>query len=240
VKQIRKRLTYANVMSSIAVFLVLGGAAVAASQLPKNSVGTTQLKKNAVKTAKIAKEAVKTAKIGKAAVSSEKIAPGAILNDKLADAAVTTAKIANDAVTGAKVDESTLGTVPSAASFAGSTQQLVSFRTNVGGGATLFSGAGLTITASCTGVAPNVGVFKASTDTNNSSIWSSGFNTASDLDFDIGESFDIASTATNDAYEIVYQQGLGGTIVTADIGIREFNNVPGNSDCQAIGRVVIG
>src|SRR6187549_702156 len=230
VKQIRKRLTYANVMSSIAVFLVLGGAAVAASQLPKNSVGTTQLKKNAVKTAKIAKEAVKTAKIGKAAVSSEKIAPGAILNDKLADAAVT----------GAKVDESTLGTVPSAASFAGSTQQLVSFRTNVGGGATLFSGAGLTITASCTGVAPNVGVFKASTDTNNSSIWSSGFNTASDLDFDIGESFDIASTATNDAYEIVYQQGLGGTIVTADIGIREFNNVPGNSDCQAIGRVVIG
>ena len=45
-KQIRKRLTYANVMSSIAVFLVLGGAAVAATQLPKNSVGSKQLKKN--------------------------------------------------------------------------------------------------------------------------------------------------------------------------------------------------
>jgi hypothetical protein len=51
--QIRKRLTYANVMSSIAVFLVLGGAAYAASQLPKNSVGTKQLKKNAVTSAKV-------------------------------------------------------------------------------------------------------------------------------------------------------------------------------------------
>ncbi|HEX8959781.1 MAG TPA: hypothetical protein VF770_08155 [Solirubrobacterales bacterium] len=47
-RHIRKRLTYANVMSSIAVFLVLGGAAFAATQLPKNSVGTKQLKKNAV------------------------------------------------------------------------------------------------------------------------------------------------------------------------------------------------
>ena len=83
-KQIRKRLTYANVMSSIAVFLVLGGAAVAATQLPKNSVGTKQLKKNAVTKAKIKKNAV------------------------------TTAKIKNDAVTGAKVNEGTLGTVPSA------------------------------------------------------------------------------------------------------------------------------
>lgn len=49
----RKRLSYANVMSSIAVFLVLGGAAVAAIHLPKNSVGTKQLRKNAVTSAKV-------------------------------------------------------------------------------------------------------------------------------------------------------------------------------------------
>jgi hypothetical protein len=53
-KQIRKRLTYANVMSSLAVFLVLGGgAALAASQLGKNTVGTKQLKKNAVTSPKV-------------------------------------------------------------------------------------------------------------------------------------------------------------------------------------------
>lgn len=47
-RHIRKRLTYANVMSSIAVFLVLGGATAFALSLPKNSVGTKQLKNNAV------------------------------------------------------------------------------------------------------------------------------------------------------------------------------------------------
>lgn len=63
-RQIKKRLTYANVMSSIAVFLVLGGgAAFAASQLGKNSVGAKQLKKNAVTTAKIKKGAVTGAKV---------------------------------------------------------------------------------------------------------------------------------------------------------------------------------
>jgi hypothetical protein len=85
VKQIKQRLTYANVMSSIAVFLVLGGAtAFAAVQLGKNTVGSKQLKKNAVTAAKIKKNAV------------------------------TTAKIKKNAVTGVKVNEATLGTVPSA------------------------------------------------------------------------------------------------------------------------------
>jgi len=64
VKQIRRRLTYANVMSSIAVFLVLGGAAFAAVQLPKNSVGTKQLKKSAVTSAKVKDGALKAVDFG--------------------------------------------------------------------------------------------------------------------------------------------------------------------------------
>jgi hypothetical protein len=64
VKRVRKRLTYANVMSSIAVFLVLGGgAAFAATKLAKNSVGTKQLKNNAVTTKKIKNNAVTGAKV---------------------------------------------------------------------------------------------------------------------------------------------------------------------------------
>jgi hypothetical protein len=63
-KQIRKRLTYANVMSSIAVFLVVGGAtAFAAGHLGKNTVGTKQLKNNAVTTAKIKNGAVTGSKV---------------------------------------------------------------------------------------------------------------------------------------------------------------------------------
>lgn len=71
-KQIRSRLTYANVMASLAVFLVLGGGAAFAA-LGKNTVGAKQLKKNAVTTAKIKKNAVTTAKIKKDAVTGAKV-----------------------------------------------------------------------------------------------------------------------------------------------------------------------
>ena len=77
-KQIRKRLTYANVMSSIAVFLVLGGATALAAGLAKNSVGTKQLKKNAVTAAKIKKNAVTTEKIQNGAVTGAKLNVGSI------------------------------------------------------------------------------------------------------------------------------------------------------------------
>lgn len=78
-KQIRNRLTYANVMSSIAVFLVLGGgAAFAAGQLGKNTVGSKQLKKNAVTTAKIKKNAVTGAKIKNGTVTGNKLNLGSV------------------------------------------------------------------------------------------------------------------------------------------------------------------
>jgi len=92
---IRKRLTYANVMSSLAVFLVLGGAtAIAAIHLGKNTVGTKQLKAKAVTTAKIKKEAVTTNKIKKNAVNGSRVKDGSL--------------------TGADINLSSLGTVPSA------------------------------------------------------------------------------------------------------------------------------
>jgi hypothetical protein len=46
--QFRDRLTYANVMATVAVFVALGGTSYAAITLPKNSVGSNQLKRNAV------------------------------------------------------------------------------------------------------------------------------------------------------------------------------------------------
>ncbi|MBW8060809.1 MAG: hypothetical protein FVQ78_10985 [Solirubrobacterales bacterium] len=123
-KQIRKRLTYANVMSSLAVFFVLGGG-VAFAALGKNTVGTPQLKKNAVKTNKIgrnvvkvgklAPEAVRAGKLAKNAVPTNRLRDDAVATAKLGGDAVTTEKIAPDAVTGDKVKESSLSEVPSAA-----------------------------------------------------------------------------------------------------------------------------
>jgi hypothetical protein len=88
-KRIRGRITYANVMSTIAVFLCLGGAtAVAAGKLGKSTVGARQLKSLAVTTGKIANNAVNGA------------------------------KVANGSLTGADINVGALGTVPSATSAA--------------------------------------------------------------------------------------------------------------------------
>lgn len=141
-KQIRKRLTYANVMSSIAVFLMLGGATAFAA----TKIGANQLKANSVKTGKIVKEAVKAGKLAKNAVTTPKIA----------NLAVTTEKIANDAVTGEKANESTFGTVPSANtantanSVGGSTIKAVTFAANpVSGPTEILNLNGFTLTATC-------------------------------------------------------------------------------------------
>jgi hypothetical protein len=100
VRNIRRQITYANVMSSIAVFLVLaGGAAYAARK-----IGSNQLKANSVGTVKIKANAVTTRKIKKGAVTTVKLRDGAVKSEKLGDSAVTTAKIANGAVTGAKIE----------------------------------------------------------------------------------------------------------------------------------------
>jgi hypothetical protein len=48
------RLTYANVVATLALFLALGGGAYAAFKLPKNSVGPKQIKANAVNSSKVA------------------------------------------------------------------------------------------------------------------------------------------------------------------------------------------
>jgi hypothetical protein len=89
-----RRPSHATVVAYIALFVALGGSAVAASNLGKNSVGPTELKKNAVTTAKIKKQAVTTAKIKKQAI--------------------TAATVKNGTLTGAQINVSTLGTVPTA------------------------------------------------------------------------------------------------------------------------------
>jgi len=105
--KLRGRLSFANVMSVIAVFIALGGTSYAVSKLPKNSVGSKQLKKNAVKAVEIAKNAVGNSEIKRNAVTTDKVsdrsltssklAPGAVTTSSLADAAVSKSKLASDA-----------------------------------------------------------------------------------------------------------------------------------------------
>jgi hypothetical protein len=132
-------------MSSLAVFLILGGATAFAA----TKVGSNEIKANSIKTGKIVKEAVTAGKIKTGAVTESRIADGAVTNKKIADNAVTTGKIANDAVTGDKVKESSLATVPSATKAAEATKLTKVFVVKVD--FTVASGAGnnTTATASC-------------------------------------------------------------------------------------------
>ena len=84
-RRLKGKLTYANVMASVAVFIALGGSAYAALRVPPNSVGSRQLKVASVTTGKVA------------------------------NGAITAAKVAEHSLSGTDINLPALGTVPSAA-----------------------------------------------------------------------------------------------------------------------------
>jgi hypothetical protein len=81
-----KHLTYANVVSTICLFMLLGGVAYAGTQLAKSSVGTNALKAEAV------------------------------TKGKLHPNSVNSKKVVDNSLTGSDIDAATLGKVPSATS----------------------------------------------------------------------------------------------------------------------------
>jgi hypothetical protein len=83
-RAVLRRLTYANVIATLALFLALGGGAVWAASKQANKVGTGKLKPNAVTAGKIKANAVTTSKIRENAVTGVKIRPGAVNFEKLA------------------------------------------------------------------------------------------------------------------------------------------------------------
>ncbi len=106
--KLKGRLTYANVMSTLALFMALSTGAYAAA-----TIGAGDIKRNAVRSRHIQNGQVKTADLTYGAVTTPKLTDGAITTAKLADAGTTTAKLADGAVTASKVAP---GTIPVIAS----------------------------------------------------------------------------------------------------------------------------
>jgi hypothetical protein len=79
-----RRSRYANITSTLALVVALGGTSYAATQVPAHSVGTKQLKTHAVTTPKIAAGAVGSRKIATHSVSHAKIALNAVTGAKVA------------------------------------------------------------------------------------------------------------------------------------------------------------
>jgi hypothetical protein len=93
--------SYANVMSTLAVFLVVaGGSAFAASTITADSINSKTVKDNSLKS--------KDLKDGKA-----------VSTDDVIDASLSGTDVADNSLTGDDVDESTLAQVPDAAKLGG-------------------------------------------------------------------------------------------------------------------------
>jgi len=86
-------------MSSIAVFLILGGATAFAAK----KIGSNEIKGNSITTGKIKKEAVTKSKIKSSSIDASKLADNSVTTPKIANAAVTGDKLANGSVSAAKL-----------------------------------------------------------------------------------------------------------------------------------------
>src|SRR4051794_546967 len=64
---LRERLTYANVMATIAVFIALGGGSYAAIKLPRNSVGAAEIRTGAVRSSEIKDHSIRTSDLAESA-----------------------------------------------------------------------------------------------------------------------------------------------------------------------------
>jgi len=96
--RLRPKLTYSNVIATIALFVALGGVATAATTLPRNSVGSKQLQNGSVNLRKLRNGAVNAKKLRKNAVRKNKIAPKAVTLGKLGPRAVAPWNLGNGAV----------------------------------------------------------------------------------------------------------------------------------------------
>ena len=75
-RNLRRHLSYSNVVSTLCLFVVLGGGAYAASRLPKDSVGPRQIKADAIRTPELADYSVTSPKVANGSLLSEDFAPG--------------------------------------------------------------------------------------------------------------------------------------------------------------------
>jgi hypothetical protein len=226
-KQIRKRLTYANVMSSIAVFLVLGGATALAAGLAKNSVGSKQLKKNAVTTAKIK------------------------------NSAVTGAKIKNGTITGSKISLGSLGTVPSATNATNATnagnantvggrnvKQIFTKLPKSTGNTVIFNAVGFNIVASCSAAGdPSIELVPQTIESDTAAMGNGTDNGATEHAFferNQGSGLNSISLSGPDVRGITTFSAAqsNGANLTGTIGYDDTNTFNNDPNCAIYGQVI--
>ena len=100
----KKHLSFANVLSCVALFMALSGVTYAAT-LGKNAVKTKNIANGAVTAAKVKSASITAAKIANGAVIGSKIANGAVGASKIADASVRSSALGGGVVTTGKLKD---------------------------------------------------------------------------------------------------------------------------------------
>jgi hypothetical protein len=102
---IRSRLTFANVTSSVALFVALGtGGAYAA-----NTIGSADVIDESLQSVDIKDGEVKTSDLRNSSVTSLKINNGSVLNAEIANNAVTSGKILDNSIEAADIGSGAVG-----------------------------------------------------------------------------------------------------------------------------------
>jgi hypothetical protein len=251
VKRLRRHLTYANVVSTLCLFVLLGAGAYAAG-LGKNSVKSKQIKNGSVKTQDLREGAVNAAKLATGAVGSAQLADGSVSTPKIADGSINGAKVADDSITGSDITESSLSGVD-AATVDGLQAKKVNYQVSFGSPQTTvleFPGA-FRLTGSCSSAAAPFITLNAVSEANNSLVSLTGVTAepaaggpvsdadtnndlGADVDFDLdaGEQFAIApqlpkQSADNfpQAHATINYTAPGGfeAIVNLDVRVTLFS-----------------
>ncbi len=102
-RKLKDRLTYANVVSTLALFLVLTGGVVWAAkigsrQIARDAVKAKHVRADAIGSEELAADSVGTAELGSESVSRGKLQDNAVGSDELAPASVDATKLTENAV----------------------------------------------------------------------------------------------------------------------------------------------
>jgi hypothetical protein len=113
-RRLRRRLTFANVCSSIALFVALGtGGAYAANTIGSDdiideSIQSVDIKNGQVQGPDLAASAVNSNKIANGAVANADIAVGAVDSNSVLDESLTSADLATDSVGATEIADNTI------------------------------------------------------------------------------------------------------------------------------------
>jgi hypothetical protein len=202
--RLRPRLTYANVVSTIALAFALGGGAVYAA----GKIGSSQIAKNAIHSRQIKNHQVKRQDIAGGAINSR--------------------KVSNDSLTGKDIQESTLGEVP-LASDARTVGQIAvrsihAAQPDPTGTNQVLSQGGLIVLLSCSGGVATMQVHGA-VPGDAGSIFAS---TGGTQQFDSGSSSMVTTGGANPGFVTVRR--IDGTVTRFDYDLERVTNGFGSSD----------